>query len=378
MGVKLKNYNFRLVIEVILLTSFGIVVIGSISGYYQKRQIIGLVLGLVVMVAVSLFNYDFLMKLAIPIYIGTNLMLAVIMLPVFSHDSHGAQRWIEIAGFKFQPSELAKILLVIFFAYYFGKMEEKINNVRTIIMALILVGVPLGLIFMQPDLSTTIVTFLIFANMFLIAGLSYKLIGVVLAIVVPSIVVGLSIIVSKGEKMAIFQGSHRYQYIRIMAWLRPEEYGDKALQQQNSVMAIGSGQLLGKGLYNSGVTSLKNGNFISEPHTDFINAVVGESLGFVGCMFIVVMITIICIECIRIAKKSKDLQGCLIAVGIAAMIMVQTFINIGVTTRLLPNTGLTLPFVSYGLTSLISMYIGIGLVLNVGLHPAKRRSGVIR
>ena len=378
MGVKLKNYNFRLVIEVILLTSFGIVVIGSISGYYQKRQIIGLILGLVVMVAVSLFNYDFLMKLAIPIYIGTNLMLAVIMLPVFSHDSHGAQRWIEIAGFKFQPSELAKILLVIFFAYYFGKMEEKINNVRTIIMALILVGVPLGLIFMQPDLSTTIVTFLIFANMFLIAGLSYKLIGVVLAIVVPSIVVGLSIIVSKGEKMAIFQGSHRYQYIRIMAWLRPEEYGDKALQQQNSVMAIGSGQLLGKGLYNSGVTSLKNGNFISEPHTDFINAVVGESLGFVGCMFIVVMITIICIECIRIAKKSKDLQGCLIAVGIAAMIMVQTFINIGVTTRLLPNTGLTLPFVSYGLTSLISMYIGIGLVLNVGLHPAKRRSGVIR
>lgn len=378
MGVKLKNYNFRLVIEVILLTSFGIVVIGSISGYYQKRQIIGLILGLVVMVAVSLFNYDFLMKLAIPIYIGTNLMLAVIMLPVFSHDSHGAQRWIEIAGFKFQPSELAKILLVIFFAYYFGKMEEKINNVRTIIMALILVGVPLGLIFMQPDLSTTIVTFLIFANMFLIAGLSYKLIGVVLAIVVPSIVVGLSIIVSKGEKMAIFQGSHRYQYIRIMAWLRPEEYGDKALQQQNSVMAIGSGQLLGKGLYNSGVTSLKNGNFISEPHTDFINAVVGESLGFVGCMFIVVMITIICLECIRIAKKSKDLQGCLIAVGIAAMIMVQTFINIGVTTRLLPNTGLTLPFVSYGLTSLISMYIGIGLVLNVGLHPAKRRSGVIR
>ncbi|MBQ7077606.1 MAG: rod shape-determining protein RodA [Lachnospiraceae bacterium] len=378
MGVKLKNYNFRLVIEVILLTSFGIVVIGSISGYYQKRQIIGLILGLVVMVAVSLFNYDFLMKLAIPIYIGTNLMLAVIMLPVFSHDSHGAQRWIEIAGFKFQPSELAKILLVIFFAYYFGKMEEKINNLRTIIMALILVGVPLGLIFMQPDLSTTIVTFLIFANMFLIAGLSYKLIGVVLAIVVPSIVVGLSIIVSKGEKMAIFQGSHRYQYIRIMAWLRPEEYGDKALQQQNSVMAIGSGQLLGKGLYNSGVTSLKNGNFISEPHTDFINAVVGESLGFVGCMFIVVMITIICIECIRIAKKSKDLQGCLIAVGIAAMIMVQTFINIGVTTRLLPNTGLTLPFVSYGLTSLISMYIGIGLVLNVGLHPAKRRSGVIR
>lgn len=375
---KLKNYNFRLIVEVVVLTIFGIVVIASQSSYYAKRQIIGLILGFVVMAAVSLFDYDILMKIAIPIYLGTLGLLGIILLPAFGHSSHGAQRWIQIGGFTFQPSEIAKILLIICFAYYFGKMEEKINDLKTIIKALLIAVVPLGLIFKQPDLSTTIVIFLVFAFMYMIAGLSYRLIGIVLAIVVPSTVAGLAFIVSKGDKLKIFQGSHRYQYIRIMAWLRPSEFGDKAIQQRNSKMAIGSGQLFGKGLYNSDVSSLKNGNFISESHTDFINAIVGESLGFVGCMFIIIMVLIICFECIGIAKRCKDLQGTLIATGVAALIMTQTFVNVGVTTGLLPNTGLSLPFISYGLTSLVSMYIGIGLVLNVGLHPAKRRTGVIR
>ncbi|MCR5373818.1 MAG: rod shape-determining protein RodA [Lachnospiraceae bacterium] len=375
---KLKNYNFRLIVEVVVLTIFGIVVIASQSSYYAKRQIIGLILGFVVMAAVSLFDYDILMKIAIPIYLGTLGLLGIILLPAFGHSSHGAQRWIQIGGFTFQPSEIAKILLIICFAYYFGKMEEKINDLKTIIKALLIAVVPLGLIFKQPDLSTTIVIFLVFAFMYMIAGLSYRLIGIVLAIVVPSTVAGLAFIVSKGDKLKIFQGSHRYQYIRIMAWLRPSEFGDKAIQQRNSKMAIGSGQLFGKGLYNSDVSSLKNGNFISESHTDFINAIVGESLGFVGCMFIIIMVLIICFECIGIAKRCKDLQGTLIATGVAALIMTQTFVNVGVTTGLLPNTGLSLPFISYGLTSLVSMYIGIGLVLNVGLHPAKRRTGGIR
>jgi rod shape determining protein RodA len=375
---RLKDYNVRLALEVILLTVFGIVVIQSQSAYYAKRQILGLALGVVVMVAVSLFDYDYLMKLAYFIYGGTLIMLIMIMLPFFGHSSHGAQRWIEIAGFQFQPSELAKILLIITLAHFFGKYEEKINNARVIFKALLLIGVPLVFIFAQPDLSTSIVTFLVFAFMYMVAGLSYRLIGIVLAIVVPSVIAGLAFVVSNFEKLKIFQGSHRYQFLRIMAWLRPSEYGDKAIQQRNSTMAIGSGQLFGKGLYNKDVSSLKNGNFISEAHTDFINAIVGESLGFMGCMIIIVMLLIICFECIGIAKRCKDLQGTLIATGVAALIMTQSFVNIGVTTGLLPNTGLSLPFISYGLTSLISMYIGIGLVLNVGLHPAKRRTGVIR
>ena len=136
-------------------------------------------------------------------------------------------------------------------------------------------------------------------------------------------------------------------------------------------MAIGSGRLWGKGLNNNDIASVKNGNFISEPQTDFIFAVAGEELGFVGAALIVILLFLIVIECILIARKAKDLSGRLIACGMASLIGFQGFVNICVVTGLMPNTGLPLPFVSYGLTSLTTLYIGIGLVLNVGLQPKK-------
>ena len=160
-----------------------------------------------------------------------------------------------------------------------------------------------------------------------------------------------------------------------MGWLQPEKYADDAYQQQNSIMAIGSGQLLGKGLYNTDVNSVKNGNFISEPQTDFIFAVVGEEMGFLGSALIIILLLLITIECIIIAKRAKDLSGRLLCCGVVALIGFQSFVNICVVTGLMPNTGLPLPFVSYGLTSLVSSFIGIGLVLNVGLQPRKYGSG---
>ena len=166
-----------------------------------------------------------------------------------------------------------------------------------------------------------------------------------------------------------------YQIGRIMAWLYPDDYPELAYQQQNSIMAIGSGQLLGKGLYNTDVNSVKNGNFISEPQTDFIFAVVGEEMGFLGSVLIIILLLLITIECIIIAKRAKDLSGRLLCCGVAALIGFQSFVNICVVTGLMPNTGLPLPFVSYGLTSLVSSFIGIGLVLNVGLQPRKYGSG---
>ena len=158
-----------------------------------------------------------------------------------------------------------------------------------------------------------------------------------------------------------------------MAWLDPTnpEFSDKARQQQNSIMAIGSGQLWGKGLNNSAATSMKNANYIIEPQTDFIFAVTGEELGFIGTIAIILLTFLIVIECILIARKAKDLSGRLICCGVAAWIGFQAFVNICVATGLFPNTGVTLPFVSYGLTSLMSLYIAIGFVLNVGLQPKK-------
>lgn len=365
---RLKDYDFRLVVYVVLLTIIGILVIGSANPSVQNKQILGLVLGLIVMVAVSLMDYEFLLRFSW-IFYAINIALLTLVLIMGDH-AKGATRWVEIAGIRFQPSELGKILLILFFASFFTKYQDSINTLKTLVITFLLAGIPLVLIKEEPDLSTTIVTALIFLVLLFMAGLSYKIIVTVLAISVPSAAIFIALILRPEQK--ILQG---YQYKRIMAWLQPEKYADDAYQQQNSIMAIGSGQFLGKGLNNTDVNSVKNGNFISEPQTDFIFAVVGEEMGFVGSMIVIGLLLLIALECILIAKKAKDLSGRLICCGVAALIGFQSFVNICVVTGMMPNTGLPLPFVSYGLTSLVSSFIGIGLVLNVGLQPRKYGTG---
>ncbi len=360
----IKNYNFRLVAYVVILTAIGIAVIGSANEDYQSRQLLGLVIGLVVMAGVSLIDYSFLVRFGWLFYI-LNIVLLV-MVHFFGHDSNNARRWVEIAGIRFQPSELGKILLILFFAWFFMRHSETVNTVRIIGASLILAGIPLVLVVRQPDLSTTIVTFLIFTALLFIAGLSYKIILAVLAITVPTVMILLSLVLQPDQHII-----EHFQWLRIQAWLHPEDYPDVAMQQLNSITAIGSGQLIGKGLYNTDVTSVKNGNFIPEPQTDFIFAIVGEELGFIGSAIIIILLFLITLECILMARKAKDLAGRLICGGMAALVGFQSFMNIGVTTGLLPNTGLPLPFVSYGLTSLVTLFLGIGLVLNVGMQPRK-------
>ena len=147
-----------------------------------------------------------------------------------------------------------------------------------------------------------------------------------------------------------------------------EEYSESAIQQRNSITAIGSGQLTGKGLNNNEVSSSNRGNFVAELQNDFIFAVAGEELGFIGCFIIILLLFLIVLQCLLTGRKAKDLSGTLICSGVASMIAIQSFINICVATGLFPNTGTPLPFVSYGLTSLFCMYMGIGFVLNVGLQ----------
>ena len=149
----------------------------------------------------------------------------------------------------------------------------------------------------------------------------------------------------------------------------PATYADtEAYQQLNSVIAIGSGQLWGKGLNNTDIASVKNGNFLPESQTDFIFAIIGEELGFIGSAVVILLLILIAMRCVSIARVAKDTAGMVIAAGIGALIGIQGFMNIAVATMMMPNTGLPLPFVSYGLSSLVSMYIGIGFVLNVGLQ----------
>lgn len=365
---KLKNYRFRLVAYVVLLCIIGVMVVGSAKPSVQNKQIIGIAGGLVVMLIVSLIDYGTILKFRRPIYLLAVVLLAVIFIPGVGDNTGGATRWIQVtSSFKFQPSEFCKILMIIFFAGFFMKYQDQLNTWKTLLLSLVLAGIPLLLIVKEPDLSTTIATTMIFITLLFVAGLSYKIVAGVLALGVPVGIIGVVLIMKQALPLK------PYQYKRIMSWLQPSNpaYADDSYQQQNSIIAIGSGQLWGKGLNNSSITSLKNGDFISEPQTDFIFAIVGEELGFIGCLIVIILLLLIVFECILIAKNAKDLGGRLICCGMAALIGFQSFINICVTTGLMPNTGLPLPFVSYGLTSIMSLFIGLGMVLNVGLQARK-------
>ncbi len=361
------NYNFRkynvfLILCCLGASILGILLIGSAKSDLQSRQIQGLIIGLVVMVVISLIDYHFILKFYWIIYIFSIALLILVRL--FGDSGGGAKRWFEIGSFRFQPSELVKILLILFYAQFIMKHKAVINSIRMIIACFLLVIPLFYLIFKQPDLSTSLMILAIFAVIMYIGGLSYKVILPVIALAMPASIVFFNLVTKEGQTII-----NDFQQKRILAWLKPDEYAStEAYQQLNSITAIGSGQLNGKGLNNNVISSVKNGNFISEAQTDFIFTIAGEELGFIGCCAIIILIFIIILQCVLIAARAEDTAGMIIAGGMAGLLGFQTFINIGVTTMILPDTGLPLPFFSYGLTSLVSVFIGIGLCLNVGLQ----------
>lgn len=359
---RLRDYRFSLVVLIIAISIIGVLVVGSAKPSLQSRHIMGLCLGIVVLVVTSLVDYTYLLNFSWLIYVANIALL--LMVHFFGEEKNNARRWLIIAGVQFQPSELAKILLILFFAKFIMDHKDKLNTVKILGMSFILLAIPLYLIYDQPDLSTSLAIAGVFCVILFVGGLSYKLIATVLAILVPCAVVFISLVVRPDSHIL-----KEYQYNRIMAWLEPEKYATSiAMQQLNSITAIGSGQLTGKGLNNNVVGSVKNGNFISEPQTDFIFAIAGEELGFVGSCVIVGLLFCIVLECFWIAGRAKDMAGKIICCGMGSLIGIQSFINIGVASGLLPNTGLPLPFVSYGLTSLVTLFMGMGIVLNVGLQ----------
>lgn len=363
----MKDYRFSLVVPVIVLSIIGVFMVRSARPDLMSRQLMGMVLGIAAMVVISLIDYKWILNLYWPLY-GLNLvLLAAVWLPGIGQSANGAQRWINLGFTQLQPSDLTKILMILFFAKFLMDREDKINTPKLILQAVALIAPSLVLIYKQPNLSTTICIAALFCAILFLAGLSYKFVGTVLAITVPAVILFLVIAVQPNQPIL-----HDYQQERILAWLDPEKYADdESYQQLNSVMAIGSGQLTGKGYNNDETNSVKNGNFVSEPQTDFIFAIIGEELGFVGCCTVIFLLLLIVINCILTGLKAKDTGGRIICGGVAALIGIQSFINIGVATMVLPNTGLSLPFVSYGLTSLVCFFMGIGFVLNVGLQPNK-------
>ena len=367
---KLKNYNFLLVILLITISTIGVLLIGSAAREYQSRQLIGVITGLILMVVISLIDFSWILNFSWILYV-LNLVLLVILKTGFGEENLGATRWLNIGGFQFQPTEIAKIILIIFFAMFLMKHEDDLNTAKTIFKAIGLLLLPLVLVLTQPDLKNTITISVVFCAMMYLAGLSYKVIGGVLAVVVPMLLIVFFIITQTDFQLPEpLDDAIGYQLDRIRTWNDPEaeENSSGAIQQNNSITAIGSGQLTGKGLNNNSVSSANKGNFVAEIHNDFIFAVAGEELGFIGCCAIILILSLIVVQCIRIGRRAKDMAGMLIACGVGTLVAFQSFLNISVATGLLPNTGTTLPFVSYGLTSLWTFFMGMGFVLNVGLQ----------
>ena len=239
-----------------------------------------MIAGFGAMVVVSLIDYKWIMNFYWILYVINLILLIAVKIPGLGHSANGAQRWINLGFMQLQPSDLTKILLIIFFARFFSDRELKISSPKVIIQSVALLIPSLILIVTQPNLSTTICIAALFCALIFLAGLNYKFVGTVLAITIPAVAIFLAVAVQPNQPFL-----HDYQQDRILAWLEPEKYADdESYQQLNSVMAIGSGQLSGKGYNNDATTSVKNGNFVSEPQTDFIFAIIGEELdcGFVA------------------------------------------------------------------------------------------------
>ena len=356
--------DFILILFTLILSTIGVLAITSSNESLRNKQIIGIVVSLVIMFLFSMIDYHRLIDLYWFGYIASLALLMIVILK--GHDSHGASRWIQIGGFTFQPSEITKIMLILFFAKFIMKYRDRIRSISFVMLCVLLLAPPVFLVLKQPDLSTSIMLLVIFTSILFVGGMDRRLLTTVMMVVVPLSVL---VIVSASWKNSPFL--KLYQQKRILSWLHPEDYPEDAYQTLNSMKAIGSGQFSGKGLHTNEINSVLNSGYISESSTDFIFTVIGEELGFLGSILVVLLLLAIVLKCLYIARRSRDFSGMLIAVGVAAWLGFQGFLNIGVATGVIPNTGIPLPFVSSGLTSLVCEFAGIGCVLNVAMQGKK-------
>lgn len=369
-----KKYNISLIIAVIMLCIISAVCLKfageneGLGNYYFKRQIVGLFMGIFIIGIVSIIDYHFICHFVIFYYVGGIILLVLTKFSSLGRDHDtGCMRWIKL-GIEIQPSELSKIILILTLAVFFVKMKDRMNKFSTLLISCIIMAVPTSLILIQTDLSSSMVMVFIFVIMTFAAGLSYK-------IIIPTVLAGIPCIA--GLLWYVLQPWQKllagYQQDRIMSILKPENFADSGMyQQNNSIQAIASGQVYGK-LIMGNDSGIKGYNYVAVNESDFIYSVIGEELGFIGGCFVIGLLAFIIIKCLITAKKAGDRTGSLIATGISAMFMFQVFANIGVATSILPNTGLPLPFLSFGLTSLLSSMITIGIIINIGMQKKNLR-----
>ncbi len=361
----LRHLDPTLLLVTLLLTAFGAVMILSATQHKQEtagldptlfldRQLAYVVAATIVLFAVSFFDYRHFKAFAPILYAGVMLALVAVITPL-GQEVQGSQRWIDFGVFQMQPSEMAKVVVVVTLAAYFAARKGQLR-VRDVAAAVGIVALPCLLIYVQPDLGTMMVFVALLGVMLLVGGAKVRHL---LALAVIG-VVGVGVVVQAGLL-------EDYQIRRITAFLDPTpDLQSEGYNLAQSEIAIGSGGMSGKGL--EGKNTQTSLDFIPEQHTDFIFTAVGEQLGFVGSATLLALFGFLLWRALRIAAMSRDLFGTLIAAGIAGYWGFQLFINMGMTMGIMPITGIPLPFISYGGSSLITNFMAVGLLLNIHMR----------
>ena len=322
---------------------------------FATRQLINLAVASVAMVVAAVVDYRFARAYAPILYVATIVLLALVLTPL-GVEVNGAKRWIVLGGFQLQPSEIAKVAVILVVAAVLNERKGD-PGLFGVVATIGISSVPMALIFLEPDLGTLIV-FVWLAFVLLLVG------GARTATMLGLGGLGLGAIVV-AFRLGLLK---EYQLARLIAFLNPGDpsAAETTLYNTNqSLIAIGSGQLTGKGFGQGTQTALA---YVPENHTDFIFTVVGEEFGFLGAAMLLALFAVLLWRGLRIAMLAKDLFGTLIATGAVAMIALQLFVNVGMTIGIMPVTGIPLPFVSYGGTSLLTGFVLVGLMLNVHMR----------
>lgn len=362
MGKKRKQtggsyFDYSLLFIILFLVGFGLVVLYSTSSYeaqkkfsdaafYLKKQSFATALGLVAMFIIAKaqwIDYHMLEKLSVPIYVLAIICSTLVLL--IGQDYNGSKRWLKLGPLSFQPSELAKLAVIIVLSYMISKIGKKIEKIRTVVIVM-LVAAPLAILVAVNNLSTAII----------IAGIAVILVFVASPKYLQFILVGVTGFLGAG----LFVRMEGYRAERIKIWLDPESY-DKGYQTLQALYAIGSGGLFGKGLGES----MQKLGYVPEAQNDMIFSIICEELGLFGAMCVIILFLLMIWRFMIIANNAPDLFGSLLVVGIMGHISIQVILNIAVVTNSIPNTGITLPFISYGGTSVLFLLSEMGIALNV-------------
>ena len=352
------NFDWRYIATILAILSLGILSLYSITGSQSGRgiplyvkQSMWIVVGCGAFLAMLMVNYHKITRLAYVVYALALILLVVVLL--FGRSSHGAQRWIPVGPFAFQPSEFAKLALILVLARYFAS-APRTGWLPCVITPALIMAPGLLLILRQPDLGSGLSYLSIFVGMLLLVGIRSKALNLILLF---------SLMLFPFVWEVVWGALHDYQRERILAFVDPTyDTGGKGYHALQSRIAIGSGELMGKGLHGGTQSQL---NFLPEGHTDFIFAVFAEEWGFLGVLIILGLFGILMMLALEIAMRAKDALGTLIAGGVISMVVFSTVINIGMTVGMFPIVGIPLPMMSYGGSAIVMTMAALGLLLNV-------------